>query len=69
MVRPLGAADTPSTRWAGDPQRHDGRHCDDPNHAEKWLAANGPIACAAVCAEAARIAADLILGGNNTADG
>ena len=35
--------------------------CDDPSLTEKWIAVGGPIACAAVCAEAARIAGALIL--------
>jgi C_GCAxxG_C_C family probable redox protein len=38
-----------------------GWRCDDPSLADRWLAADGPIACAAFCAEAARIAAELIL--------
>ena len=39
-----------------------GWRCDDPSLTEKWLAADGPIACAGVCADAARIAAGIILG-------
>ena len=38
-----------------------GWRCNDPSLIEKWIAADGPIACAAVCAEAARLAADLML--------
>ncbi len=34
---------------------------DDPSKASEWRAAGGPIACASLCAEAARIAAALIL--------
>ena len=34
---------------------------DDPSKAADWRAARGPIACASLCAEAARLAADLIL--------
>ena len=52
-----------STRCYGLQEATIGWRCDDPSLEEKWLAADGPLACASVCAEAARIAADLILGG------
>jgi C_GCAxxG_C_C family probable redox protein len=39
-----------------------GWRCDGPSRTTEWRKAEGPVACAAVCAEAARIAADLILG-------
>jgi C_GCAxxG_C_C family probable redox protein len=56
-----------STRCYGVQEATVGWRCDDPSLEEKWRAADGPLACAAVCAEAARIAADLILGGDGPA--
>ena len=38
-----------------------GWRCDDPSKDDAWKAAGGGLACAAVCAEAARIAATIIL--------
>ena len=35
--------------------------CDDPDKAAEWLEAGGPTACAGVCAQAARLAAAIIL--------
>jgi len=35
--------------------------CDDPSKAEKWVSEGGPTACAGVCAQAARQAAEIIL--------
>jgi len=37
-----------------------GWHSDDPSLLEKWGAAEGSPACAGICAEAARITADLL---------
>lgn len=42
-----------------------GWRCDDPSRVAEWRAAEGPIGCA----EAARIAADIILGRGGEADG
>jgi len=50
-----------STRCYGVQEATVGWCCDDPSLTEKWHAANGPIACAAACAEAARMAANLVL--------
>lgn len=36
--------------------------CDDPSKAQAWQDADGPTACASVCAAAARLAASLLLG-------
>ena len=38
-----------------------GWRCDDPSKDDAWKSAGGGVACAAVCAEAARIAAAIIL--------
>lgn len=34
---------------------------DNPSNRERWIAAEGPAACAAVCGDAARIAAEILL--------
>lgn len=51
-----------TTRCYGIQEATLGWRCDAPALVEKWRADGGPIACANVCSEAARIAADLILG-------
>lgn len=58
-----------TTRCHGVQKATIGWCCDDPDLMEKWVDDDGPIACAGVCAEAARIAADLILGSEDEADG
>jgi len=50
-----------STRCFGVQEATVGRSCDDPSRVAEWHVAEGPVACAAACAEAARIASDLIL--------
>ena len=50
-----------STRCHDIQTRLIGWCCDDSSKADAWRAAGGPIACATVCSEAARIAARVIL--------
>jgi C_GCAxxG_C_C family probable redox protein len=50
-----------STRCWEVQERTVGWRCDDPSKNDAWYAAGGGFACAAVCAEAARIAGGIIL--------
>jgi len=43
--------------------------CDDPSKAQAWQEAGGPVACAGVCAEAARHAAAILLADEPTSSG
>jgi len=42
--------------------------CDDPSKVQSWIEAEGPRGCALVCAEAARIAARILLSGKANSD-
>jgi C_GCAxxG_C_C family probable redox protein len=48
------------TRCYGVQESIMGWCCDDPGLVEKWITAGGPTACAGVCGEAARLAAEII---------
>jgi len=50
-----------STRCYGVQDAAVGWHVDDSSRLPEWIAAGGPIACAGACAEAARIAAEILL--------
>jgi len=56
-----------TTRCYGLQEATIGWRCDDPGLVEKWIAAGGPVACAGICADAAQIAAELILDANEFA--
>lgn len=55
-------ADIGSTRCYGVQESLIGWVCDDEAKEQAWLEAKGPIGCAAACGLAARLAAQLILG-------